>query len=202
MTATPFRDLLDSPGVQEVCRLDGRVGVMAYHGGSLEHLSDVIADEVAQRCGASFYAVLQPDDLQWHIPSHHVSPQQSPVLREFVEHVDVVVTIHGYGRHDMWTTILLGGRHREFAEHVATHLRPALPDYTIETDIDSMPRELRGLHDDNPVNLPRLHGVQIELPPRVRGTSPIWKDWTGPGHVPHTVALIDALAAAIDAWSL
>jgi len=91
MTATPFRDLLDSPGVQEVCRLDGRVGVMAYHGGSLEHLTDVIADEVAQRCGASFYAVLQPDDLQWHIPSHHVSPQQSPVLREFVEHVDVVV---------------------------------------------------------------------------------------------------------------
>ncbi|MCB0956399.1 MAG: hypothetical protein KDB12_09615, partial [Ilumatobacter sp.] len=79
-------------------------------------------------------------------------------------------------------------------------LRPALPDYTIETDMEAIPTELRGLHAANPVNLPRHRGVQIELPPRVRGTSPIWKDWAGPGLVPHTQALIDALAAAALAW--
>lgn len=62
--------------------------------------------------------------------------------------------------------------------------------------------ELRGLHAANPVNLPRHGGVQIELPPRVRGTSPIWKDWTGPGLVPHTEALIDGLAAAARTWPL
>jgi phage replication-related protein YjqB (UPF0714/DUF867 family) len=100
----------------------------------------------------------------------------------------------------MWTTLLLGGQNRELAEHVAGHLRPLLPDYTMETDLDHMPKELRGLHHRNPVNLPTNQGVQIELPPRVRGRSPIWRDWEGPGLVPHTQALIDGLVAAATSW--
>jgi len=200
VTATPFRDLLSSPGVREVSRLEGRVGFMAYHGGSLEHYTDVIADEAAALSGASYYGVLQPPDLQVHIPSHRVSRHESDTLHEFIEHVDMVITIHGYGRHGMWTTLLLGGQNRELAHHVAGHLARTLPDYTLVTDLDLMPRELRGLHHANPVNVPRGKGVQIELPPRVRGSSPIWKDWTGPGHVPHTVSLIDGLAAAAAAW--
>ena len=98
------------------------------------------------------------------------------------------------------TTLLLGGQNRELAHHVADHLVPSLPEYTILTELDEIPKELRGLHHANPVNLPRGKGVQIELPPRVRGTSPVWKDWTGPGHVPHTVSLIDGLATAAAAW--
>ena len=39
----------------------------------------------------------------------------------------------------------------------------------------------------NPVNLCRGGGVQIELPPRVRGASPMWWDWEGPGLTPHTL---------------
>jgi len=202
MTTTPFRDLLATDGVQEVCHLRGRLGFMAYHGGSLEALTDVVAEEAARRSGASYYGVLQPPDLTWHIPSHHVSPDQSPLLAEFVDHVDAVITIHGYGRHGLWTTLLLGGQNRTLADHVAGHLRTHLPDYTIETDVDAMPKELRGLHAANPVNLPRQQGVQIELPPRVRGASPIWKDWQGPGHVPHTVSLIEALVDAATAWQL
>lgn len=196
MTVTPFRDLLSTPGVREVCRLEGRLGFMAYHGGSLEHLTDVVAEEAAARSGASYYGVLQPADLTRHIPSHHVSPAESPVLAGFLDHVDAVVTLHGYGRHGMWTTLLLGGQNRDLAHHFAAHLRPRLPDYTIETELAQIPPELRGLHDRNPVNLPRRRGVQIELPPRVRGKSPIWADWKGPGHVPHTEALIDALTHA------
>ena len=68
------------------------------------------------------------------------------------------------------------------------------------TELEAMPKELRGLHVTNPVNLARQQGVQIELPPRVRGSSPIWKDWKGPGLVPHTTALIDALTAAATSW--
>ena len=200
-TATPFHDLLASEGVEEDCRLAGRIGFMAYHGGSLEHLTDVIADRAAAASGASYYAVRQPADLQWHIPSHLVTPAASPLLTAFVEHVEVVITVHGYGRQGMWTTLLLGGRNRDLAEHVAGALRPRLADYTIETDLDAMPKELRGLHPANPVNLPRAQGVQIELPPRVRGTSPIWHDWKGPGLVPHTEALIEGLAAAAASWT-
>ncbi|MGB8862350.1 MAG: poly-gamma-glutamate hydrolase family protein [Ilumatobacteraceae bacterium] len=200
MTESPFRELLATDGVREECELRGRLGFMAYHGGSLEAMTDVVAEQAAARSGASYYAVLQPPDFTWHIPSHRVAPAESEVLAGFLEHVDIVITVHGYGRHGFWTTLLLGGQNRAFAEHIAAHVRPHLPDYTLATDLDAMPKELRGLHATNPVNLPRQQGVQVELPPRVRGSSPIWKDWVGPGLVPHTEALIDGLAAAASAW--
>ena len=200
MTGGTFRELLATPGVREVCHLRSRLGFMAYHGGSLEVLTDIVAEEAADRSGASYYGVLQPPDFTWHIPSQRVSPVESDVLAAFLEHVDIVITIHGFGRHGLWTTLLLGGQNRPFAEHVAGHLRNHLTEYTVETELDAMPKELRGLHADNPVNLPRCQGVQIELPPRVRGSSPIWKDWKGPGLVPPASALIDALVAAATTW--
>lgn len=200
MTVTSFRGLLEREGVREVCQMRGRLGFMAYHGGSLESLTDVIAERAAERSGASYYGVLQPADWNWHIPSHHVDPNESATLSAFLAHVDVAITIHGFGRHGYWTTLLLGGQNRSLADHVASHIRAHLPDYRIETDVASMPSELRGLHDRNPVNLPLQQGVQIELPPRVRGVSPIWKDWQGPGLVPHSEALIDALAGAASTW--
>ncbi|MFM7892254.1 MAG: hypothetical protein ACKO8P_00305 [Actinomycetota bacterium] len=43
--------------------------------------------------------------------------------------------------------------------------------------------------------------MQLELPPRVRGTSPLWWDWEGPHPTPHTAALIDGLVAAAVSWS-
>ena len=67
-------ELLAMAGVREVCELRSTLGFMAYHGGSLEEQTDVIASLAAERSGASYYAVLQPDDVQWHIPSHKVSP--------------------------------------------------------------------------------------------------------------------------------
>ena len=62
------------------------------------------------------------------------------------------------------------------------------------TELDDIPRELRGLHPDNPVNVPRRGGVQLELPPRVRGLGPRWADWTSEAPVPPMAALIAALA--------
>ena len=75
------------------------------------------------------------------------------------------------------SSLLLGGRNRTFAEHVGTALRRTLPAYDIRTDLDTIPSALRGQHAENPVNLPTQAGVQIELPPRVRGSSPLWWDW-------------------------
>jgi phage replication-related protein YjqB (UPF0714/DUF867 family) len=195
-----FDELLAHEGVEEIVELRSTFGFMAYHGGSLEEVTDVIATAAAEKAGASLYAVVQPPDFRWHIPSTEVRPEHSAALREFIDHVEVVVTVHGYGREGFWTTLLLGGQNRTLADHVASHLRPALPDYTIATDLDSIPLALRGLHPENPANLPRGGGVQLELPPRVRGRSPIWKDWEGPGLVPPTVALIEGLAAAASTW--
>jgi len=191
-----FAELLAHAGVEEVCELRGRFGFMAYHGGSLEVVTDVIASRAAERAGASYYGVHQPEDLQWHIPSTKVRPEESPALAAFVEHVDIVITVHGYGRQGFFTSLLLGGQNRALASHVGDHLRGALPAYNIVTELDDIPNELRGLHAENPVNLPRQSGVQLELPPRVRGSSPLWWDWEGPGLVPHTESLIEALVAA------
>lgn len=197
---TAFATLLATPGVDEVLELRGPVGFMAYHGGALEAMTDVIARTAAERSGASCYSVIQPDGMREHLPSIQVRPAESERLAAFIDHVDIVITIHGFGRHDMFTTLLLGGGNRMFAEHVGVALRRTLPEYDIVTDVDAIPTPLRGLHAANPVNLPRSRGVQIELPPRVRGSSPIWADWEGPGLTPHTESLIDGLVDAATSW--
>ena len=197
-----LRDLLDHPGVEEVLEMRGRFGFMAFHGGSLEERTDLVARTAADRAGASYYGVHQPTGLRQHVPSHRFTGDQSQSLAEFLEHVDVVITVHGYGRRGLFTTMLLGGGNRDLAAHVAPHLRRALPAYLVEDDIEQIPKELRGLHPKNPVNAPRNGGVQLELPPRVRGTSPLWWDWEGPHPTPHTAALIDGLVNAATTWPL
>ena len=162
-------DLLAHPGVEEVCELRSPFGLMAFHGGNLEPGTDVIATRAADRARASLYVVRQPDDLYWHVPSVAFDPGASAALAAFLDHVDVVVAIHGYGRRDMWTTLLVGGRNRRLAGHLAGALRRTLGDgFTAVDDLAAIPRELRGMHPRNPVNLPRHGGAQLELPPRVR----------------------------------
>ena len=173
---------------------------MAYHGGNLEVGTDQIAGAVADRVGASRYIVRQPDDLRWHIPSVRFRPAESEALRAFLDHVDSVVTIHGYGRRSMFTTVLLGGRNRPMAAHIGRHLRAHLPGYEVIDHLDDIPRPLRGQHRDNPVNRPRRAGVQIELPPRVRGNGPFWNGWDGGWPAPHTERLLDGLVEALETW--
>lgn len=196
----PFAALLEQPGVSEVLHLRSRFGFMAFHGGWLEEVTDDIAMEAAARSGASVYAVLQGPDDQWHIPSHQVTPDESPHLAAFLEHVDVAVAIHGFGRPDLLRSVLLGGRNRQLAEFMAVRLIQHLPHYEILHRVEAMPKALRGQHPSNPVNLARHGGVQIELPPRIRGKSPMWTGFRGPGRVPHHEALIEGLAAAARAW--
>jgi phage replication-related protein YjqB (UPF0714/DUF867 family) len=199
---TAFATLLSQPGVEEVTELRGRVGFMAYHGGALEAMTDVIARRAAQRADASCYSVIQPPGMRDHLPSIEVNPDESAELATFVEHVDIVITVHGYGRRGLFGSLLLGGGNRPFAEHVGAALRRTLPAYDIRTDISAIPKPLRGLHPANPVNLPRDGGVQVELPPRVRGSSPLWWDWEGPGLTPHTESLIDGLVEAATSWNV
>ena len=198
----PFAELLGRPGVSEVLQLRSRFGFMAFHGGWLEEVTDDIAMTAAGRSGASVYACLQGPDDQWHLPSHCFDPADSPVLRQFLDHVDVVVAVHGFGSPRLLRAVLLGGRNRMLASHVAVHLIGRLPHYEILHRLDEIPRSLAGQHPRNPCNLPRYGGVQIELPPRIRGKSPMWTGFQGPGRVPHHEALIDGLAAAARAWPL
>ena len=53
-----FAELLAQPGVEEVCELRSQFGFMAFHGGALEAMTDVIARAAADASGASYYGAL------------------------------------------------------------------------------------------------------------------------------------------------
>ena len=195
-----FADLLAHDGVEEDLVLRSSFGFLAFHGGSLEEMTDVVAAAAAARGDASYYGVRQPEDLQWHLPSVEVDPGQSPRLQAFLDHVDIVIAVHGYGREGRWTDLLAGGTNRALADAVGRALERRLRDYTVVTDLDAIPRELRGLHARNPVNLPAAGGVQLELPPRVRGRSPLSPPPGPDGLSPPTAALIDGLAEVARSW--
>jgi phage replication-related protein YjqB (UPF0714/DUF867 family) len=145
---------------------------MAFHGGNLERMTDEIALVAAERAQASVYTVIQRFPLREHLPSTEVRPEHSEHLDSFLRHVEVVIALHGFGRNDMWTTVLLGGQNRALASNIADRLRADLPEFTFEHDLTQIPRDLAGQHPLNPVNAPSMTGVQIELPPRIRGLTP------------------------------
>lgn len=204
-TPIAFSRLVTEPGVVEVLDLRGEIGICAFHGGNLERMTEHIAAEAAARSGASFYAAIQPPGMRRHVPSAEVGAAPSPRLRAFLEHCRWVITVHGYGRSGYFASLLCGGGNRRLASHVARHLGDALPAYESIDDIERIPHRLRGLHPDNPCNLPPGGGMQLELPPRVRGLTPLADHW--PGHdprtaqFPHVRRLITGLAAAAASWS-
>lgn len=191
-------ELLADPAVTEAAVLRSRFGVLAVHGGGLEQMTDVIAVRAAEAAGASVYTVCHPAGYPHHLPSARYRPSESTALAEFLDHVDVVVSLHGYGREGRSTDLLAGGANRDLARHLRDHV--AVPGHRVITDLDAIPAELRGLHRDNPVNLPRGGGAQLELPSRVRGTSPRSRPPGADGLSPETAVLVAGLAAAARGW--
>ena len=170
-----------------------------YHGVTLEKASDAIARETADLCGASYYGLIQTNDDPLHFPSTKLFEYASENLNVFFRHVKIVITIHGYGREHLFHSVLLGGRNRALASHLASFLKMALPDYSFENDLEQIPKELRGLHPKNPVNIPALTGVQVELPPTLRWNREEWgwSDNGGIGRAKHVDDIIVALSKAI-----
>jgi phage replication-related protein YjqB (UPF0714/DUF867 family) len=174
--------LLREPGVVEERTLRSPFGFMAIHGGSLERGTAEIAAAAANTAGASLYAVVQPEGFRWHIPSTRFAPAASPRLASFLEHVEVVISLHGYGRPELRRSLLVGGADRVLAAGLASTLRSALPEYDIVDALDRIPEGMRGVHPANPVNCARGPGVQLELCQHVRESAE------------HRNALVGALA--------
>ena len=107
-------------------------------------------------------------------------------------------------REDRFWDLLLGGRNRSLADHLAGHLRTHLPDdFGIVHDVDDIPDGLRGQHPRNPVNRPLNRGVQLELPPTARWNreEKNWSDHEGTGRAPQVDLVIDALVVGISSWN-
>ncbi len=191
-------ELLEKLGVVEASALRSRFGFLAIHGGGLEKMTDVIAERAALAADASVYVVRHPDHYPHHLSSSAYRAGESERLDAFLDHVDVVVSLHGYGRIGRTIQLLAGGGNRALALHLAMHV--SVPGYEVITDLEAIPRELRGLHRDNPVNRARGGGAQLELTPRVRGISPRSGPAGDDGLCSATSALASGLAAAATAW--
>lgn len=192
-------ELLADPEIDERCTLRSSFGFLAIHGGGLERMTDVIAERAAEAAGASVYVVNHPADYPYHLSSAAYRPDESARLAEFLDHVDHAISLHGYGRIGRSTHLLAGGADRDLAAHVARHV--SIPGFQVITELDAIPRELRGLHPDNPVNRTRRGGMQLELTPRVRGISPRSGPAGDDGLARPTAALIDGLVAAAHHWT-
>lgn len=157
---------------------------MALHGG-LERHTATIARRVAARTGASLYRVSQPRDLAWHIPSTAHHPSESPALTEFLGHVRTVISLHGFGRPHLTRSVLVGGRNAVLGAQVAAALR-RFTELRVVDDPAVIPKGLGGRHPANPVNLPELAGVQLEMTQSARAE-------------PHVEGVIEALTAVVSA---
>ena len=110
------------------------------------------------------------------------------------------MSIHGYGREGLWTSLLLGGGNRALADLLAEELSERLPGYEMVTDLDEIPAALRGTNAANPVNVPASGGVQLELPPaRPRPLAVQSSTWPR-RLLASDRALIDGLAAVAGTW--
>jgi phage replication-related protein YjqB (UPF0714/DUF867 family) len=173
----------------------GEVGLLALHG-SNEGGTAELARSVAERCGATSLVLTQPGVPEpVHIPSPRMAVEHCALLRDFLAHVSLVVSLHGHMRHTAPRAIFLGGGNRPAARLVADELAALRPDFDPVTDLDEIPVALRGLHPRNPVNLARRGGVQVELPLAARTRRRGWAQGV-PDTPPQAVA--DALAKAVE----
>ena len=183
-------ELLALPGVEEHCILRSTVGLMALHGGSQDRGTDQIARRAAEQAGASYYAIVQPPGLRFHLTSRLHNPDDSALLRAFLAHVDIAISVHGFGRDSfaLWVDpvcgliiepygpamrgsqtgplrgIIVGGRNAELLDAARQVLHDRFAGYRLADE-----RVRLGFHPDNPVNLPSHRGIQVELPPGLRG---------------------------------
>ena len=183
-------ELLALPGIREECNLRSKVGFMALHGGSQDRGTEQIARRAADEAGSSYYAIVQPSALRVHLTSRLHDPGDSPNLQAFVEHVDVAISVHGFGRDGfaLWVHpgrglivepygpairgkqtgplrgIIVGGLNAPLVEAARELFRDRFAGYHVADE-----RIRLGFHPANPVNLPSAHGVQVELPPGLRG---------------------------------
>ncbi len=211
-------ELLTLPGVEEECILRSRVGFMALHGGSQDRGTDQMARRAAALAGASYYAIVQPAGLRVHLTSRRHDPDHSARLQAFLQHVGIAISVHGFGRDSfsLWIDpergpivepygpatrgsqsgplrgIIVGGLNAELLEAARTLLAGRFEGYHVADE-----RVRLGFHPDNPVNLPVGRGIQIELPPGLRGIGEFGEQLV-PGQDGVVTAMVTALVELAD----
>jgi phage replication-related protein YjqB (UPF0714/DUF867 family) len=157
----------------EYLHLGGSLGLVAIHGGGIEPGTEEIARFVAYHSGASLYVYagrLSTGNLSLHRPSHGIKLQDRPLVMQFVNHVNMAISIHGHGRNERCAYV--GGLHQAMVSQFVEVAQADLSHYEWIFDPESIPPEIRGRNPHNIVNLPPARGMQLELPKDLRRTKP------------------------------
>jgi phage replication-related protein YjqB (UPF0714/DUF867 family) len=206
-------EVLSLPGVREICSLKSAVGFMALHGGSQDRGTHELASRAAEQSDASYYAIVQPSGVRAHLTSRRHNPDHSQRLREYLEHVQIAISVHGFGRDGFALRIdpaggviiepygpalrgkqsgplrgiIVGGQNSDLVDAARKLFHDRFPGYHVADE-----RIRLGFNPHNPVNLPPLHGVQIELPPGLRGIGDF-----GEQFVPSEEGIVTEVVAAL-----
>ena len=165
-----FRDVVKHPGVKEYSSKRGKIGILAVHGGRLDHGTEQVANYVHAKTPASLYVMSsRGGDIGKHrVASTQIAHTHSKHLNDIISHVNYNISIHGHNKPGHEKTVYVGGENAYLRQKVAAKLKQYLPsEYTVEHDVNKMPRNVRGT-GRNVTNRSKEGGVQVELPTELR----------------------------------
>lgn len=161
-------ELITHPDVIEYTILQGKIGVMAIHGGNIERGTEQIANYIAKYSSSSLYVIsprTRKRDWKFHISSNKISPKESEKLTQFLEHVVAAFSIHGHVIKR--NVICVGGLNHFLRRRVVDSLREEF-DVVDAVEGGGICRNLSARNPKNVVNLTKEKGVQIEIPLTMR----------------------------------
>lgn len=169
---------------------NAHVTVAAPHGGLIEQGTSALVLAIAgdEHNLFDFQGLLQVEPFRLHVTSHHF---REPMLTRLLNKSDYAVSIHGMPDDFTSTQIWLGGLNIELRCLVHLHLTRAGFSSVFE------PPKYKGVHVGNFVNLPALHGVQLELPLTLRKRMFDGKLFCRNGQRPNANALFDRFVNAV-----
>lgn len=157
-------ELISHPDVIEYTILQGRIGVMAIHGGNIERGTEQIANYIAKYSNSSLYVIsprTRKRDWKFHISSNKINPKESEKLTQFLGHVVTALSIHGHVIKR--NVICVGGLNHFLRRKVVESLQE---DFDVVDALEGggICRNLSARNSKNVVNLAKEKGVQMEIP--------------------------------------
>jgi phage replication-related protein YjqB (UPF0714/DUF867 family) len=167
------------------------VTVIAPHGGFIDEGSSAIARAVASGNFNlfDFQGLHKQESFRLHVTSHRF---EDPALTRLIDRSIFALSIHGMADESKPLEIWLGGLNHELKQLICDAL------LSEGFAVNASPPRFRGEHARNVVNLPKKHGVQIELPYSLRkamfrGSRMFFRN----GRCPKTTELFDKFVRAV-----
>ncbi len=161
-------ELVAHEDVREYMMLQGRVGIIAIHGGNIERGTEQIAAYIAKHSNSSLYVIsprTEKRDWKFHISSNKINPRESEKLFQFLNHVSAAISIHGHVIKR--NVICVGGLNDYLRRKIVESLRE---DFDVVDAVEGggICKNLSAVNPRNVVNLTKEKGVQIEVPLTLR----------------------------------